>query len=516
MAFLADDLLEGREAGTRGDALAQLYLRTRFETLGLKPAGDGGSYLQRFSVRGTSLELGSVDFRVIGPTGTAQFENGIDVAIYGDVMEADQRIEAPVVFAGSGIVAPEHGIDDYRGLDVKGKIVAVLGGPPAFLPAAEAAHYGSADQQRIQAAKQGAIGVIHLWTPALEQRFAFERIKSTLGRTDLNWIGADGQPKITAPGVRLRAFARGTAAEALFKGTPHSFSQLIEAAKTSSPRGFDLMTKVSLARRSRHDDKMVTANIAGLIEGSDPQLKHEIVVLTAHYDHIGIGPAVAGDQIYNGALDNAAGTAMLIEVARNIMSDSSRPKRSILFLAVGAEEKGMIGSDYFAQNPTVRGGKIVANINLDGAMPFYDFRDVVAFGAEQSQIGEHLASAAAQLGLTVASDPFPEEGILTRSDQISFIKRGVPAVFLYIGFTAMDGSYVGRKIWDRMTATSVHRPGDDLSQQIDYDVLAKFTDVFRRLTLETANAATHPQWYEDSLFGARFAPNAPKAARPKG
>jgi hypothetical protein len=507
MAFLADDLLEGREAGTRGDALAQLYIRTRFEEIGLVPKGDGGDYLQRFRVRSTRLVPGSADFRI----GGRGFANGGDVAIFGDPLEAEQRIEAGAVFAGYGIVAPERGIDDYRGLDVRGKVAVVLGGPPPFLPPAEAAHHGWADQQRLVAEARGAVGLVILWTPALEQRFAFDGLRGLVGRTDLNWIAPDGRPQVTAPGIRLRAFVRGAAADALLAGAPRGMAALLDEARRRSPRGFELRPGLSLVRRSTHDDRLASANVAGLLAGSDPALKDEVVVMTAHFDHVGIGEPERGDRIYNGALDNAIGTAMLIEVARSLAEAPRRPRRPILFLAVGAEEKGLIGSDYFAANPTVR--EAIADINLDGAMPFYDFRDVIAFGAEQSQMGERLAEAAGQLGLAVAPDPFPEEGIFTRSDQYSFVRRGVPSLFLYMGFTAMDGRSLGRALWDELGKNVVHRPGDDLSQPIDYAVAAKFADVFRRVAIATADAPARPLWYEDSLF-RRFAPDRPAAPRP--
>lgn len=509
MALLADDLLEGREAGTRGDALAQLYIQTRFEEIGLRPAGDKGSWLQPFRVRATHLVPGSAELRIAGAT----FANGEEVAIFGDPLEAEQRLEAPAVFAGYGIVAPERGIDDYRGLDLTGKVAVVLGGPPAFLPAAEAAHHGSSEQQRLAAEARGAVGLIILWTPALERRFPFDALKPLLARTDLNWLGPDGRPQVAAPAIRLRAFARGTAAEALLQGAPRRLPELLEEGRRRSPRGFALPARVSLERRSRHDDGLASANVAALLPGSDPRLRDEIVVLTAHYDHVGIGAPVAGDSIYNGALDNSVGTAMLIEVARLLAAAPVRPKRSILFLAVGAEEKGLIGSDYFAANPSVS-GRIVANINLDGAMPFYDFSDVIAFGAEQSQMGERLAAAAGQLGLVVAPDPFPEEGIFTRSDQYSFVKRGVPSLFLYMGFHDLQGRNVGRRLWDELNAMIVHQPGDDLSQPIDYGVTAKFADLFRRVALETANAAQRPRWYRGSPFGRLYAPGEAKAARP--
>lgn len=506
LAFLADDLLEGREAGTRGDALAQLFIKARFEEIGLVPEGDGGTHLQRFRVRATRLVPGSVDFRI----GARAFANGGDVAVFGDPLEADQQIEAAAVFAGYGIVAPERGIDDYRGLDVVGKVAVVLGGPPAFLPAAEAAHHGSTDQQRLAAEGRGAIGLIVLWTPALETRFAFDGLEALLGRTDLIWNGRDGRPRVAAAGVRLRAFVRGDATDALLASSPRRFAGLLAEARRRSPRGFPLAARVSLRRRSVHDDGLASANVAGLLPGSDPGLANEVVVVTAHYDHVGIGEAERGDSIYNGALDNGIGTAMLIEVARNLAAAPTRPRRPILFLAVGAEEKGLIGSDFFAADPTA--GEVVAAINLDGAMPFYDFRDVIAFGAEQSQMGERLAAAASQLGLSVAPDPFPEEGIFTRSDQYSFVKRGVPSLFLYMGFHDLEGRDLGRPLWDELNATIVHRPGDDLSQPIDYRVAAKFADVFRRVILETANAPERPRWYRESPFGRIFAPNQPKGA----
>ncbi len=512
MAFLADDQLEGREAGTRGDTLAQLYIRTQFEAAGLEPAGDPGRYLQRFRVRATRLAPDSVDFRIGSPAGERRFANGAEVAVFGDPVEAEQRIEAGVVFAGYGIVAPERGLDDYRGLDVAGRVVAVIGGPPAFLPPAEAAFHGSADQQRRAAEARGAIGVIQLWTPALEQRFAFDGLAALLDRVDLNWIGPEGRPSVVAPGIRLRAFARGAAAEALFEGAPRDLAGLLAEARQRSPRGFPLATRVSLSRRSVHDDRLASANVAGLLRGSDPALEDELIIVTAHFDHVGIGAPVDGDSIYNGALDNAAGTALLIELARELAAAPGRPRRPILFLATAAEEKGLIGSDYFAAHPTLP-ASIVANVNVDGAIPYYDFGDVIAFGAEQSQLAELLAAAAGELGLAVAPDPFPEEGIFTRSDQYSFVRSGVPSLFLFMGFTDTDGRSVGRAVWDDAIARA-HTPSDDLSQPIDYAVLAKLGEVARRLVLATANAGTRPLWYGDSPFAARFAPDAPTAPRP--
>lgn len=497
--YLADDLLEGREAGTRADRLTQLYLASRFRMIGLRPAGDAGSYLQAFRLRSTQLVPGSASIAISGPRGR-RFDNGDDMLVFGHPMEADQRVEAPLVFAGYGIVSARHGIDDYRGLDVRGRIVVLMGGPPAFLPPAEAAHLASTREQQAQAARHGAIGVVHLWTPALEQRYPFAMMRPLLERRDMTWLDPQGRPAIANPAIRATAFLHGSAIDAVLAGAPRNFAGLIEEARTRSPRGFALTPRLSLTRRSTHDDTLATANVAGLLQGSDPTLRDEVVVLTAHHDHVGVGKPVNGDAIYNGALDNAVGTAMLLDVATRLSSAERRPRRSILFLAVAAEEKGLLGSDYFAEHPTTPPGAVVANVNLDGAFPFYDFRDVIAFGAEQSEIARHLTDATAELGLTVAPDPFPEESIFTRSDQYSFMRRGIPGVFLYNGFTDMAGRSVGRKVWDDAMANVVHLPTDDLKQPIDWQVLAKFSDVFRRLTIRLADADRRPEWRDGSLF----------------
>ena len=500
--FLADDLLEGREAGTRGDRLTQMYLTSRFHAIGLQPAGDDGTYLQHIRLRSTQLEPNSGSITLTGPLGR-RFDNGDDVLIFGHPTEAEQRVvNVPLVFAGYGIVSPRHGLDDYRGLDVRGRIVVLLGGPPAFLPPSDAAHLASAGEQRAAAARRGAIGVVHLWTPALEQRYPFERMRPLLNRRDMAWLDRKGRPQQSSSAIRVSALLHGAAIEAALAAAPKNFDALLSEAKTRSPKGFPLSARLSIARRSRHDDTLVTANVAGLLPGSDPRLRGEIVVLTAHHDHVGIGVPVNGDAIYNGALDNAVGAAMLLDVATRLSAEA-RPKRAILFLAVGAEEKGLLGSDYFAEHLSGATGSIVANVNLDGAFPFYDFSDVIAFGSEQSDLARHLADAAAELGLTVAPDPFPEESIFTRSDQYSFMKRGIPGVFLYNGFTDMQGRSVGRKVWDDSMERIVHLPADDLKQPIDWQVLAKFSEVFRRLTRRIADAAKRPRWSPDSLFQGR-------------
>jgi hypothetical protein len=507
--FLADDALEGREAGSRGDRIAMLYIAERMAAAGLEPAGDGDSFFQPFRMRTTTLVPGSARFTLSGPGGERHFANGEEVVVFGSPLEPELDAETGLVFAGHGISDPARRRDDYAGLDVRGRTVVVLGGPAPFLPAAEAAHYASSDQQRLAAERHGAVGLIQLWTPALEERFPWSAMAGLLARRDMAPLDAEGRPRIAAAPVRLRAFAHGAAAEALFAGSGRSLARLMEQARRGPVRGFALRTRLRLASRSRHEDGAASANVVGLLRGSDPQLAGEAVVLSAHFDHVGLGPAVDGDTIHNGALDNAIGTAGLLEIAR-LLAAAPRPRRSILFLAAGAEEKGLLGSDHFAARMTGVGRpagtpEIVANVNLDGIMPFYDFSDVIAFGAEQSQMGDRLAAAVRGLGLDVAADPFPAEGLFTRSDQYSFVRRGIPSLFLYVGFTDLAGRNVGRRWWDDLNRTIVHQPSDDVSQPIDYAIAAKFTDLVRRVLLETANDPERPRWHAASLF----APPAP-------
>jgi len=409
-------------------------------------------------------------------------------------------------------VAPEFGLDDYAALDVKGRVVAVLGGPPPYLPSEAAAHYGSTSQQRKTAAAHGAIGTLIIYTPALEARFAFDRLRSILPETDINWV-LDGRVHQDAPEILISVLLGKEAAEFLLRSAPQSLAGILQTAKTTPPKGFALPAKVSLARRSRHESG-ASANVVALLPGSDPRLANEVVLLCGHLDHVGVGAPENGDRIYNGALDNSIGIALMLEIAHTLATGPARPHRSILLLAVTAEEKGLIGSDYYASNPTVPIERIVANVNLDGALPFYEFVDIVAFGSEHSTLEKHVSHAAATMGLAVSPDPFPEQGMFTRSDHYSFVQKGIPSLMLFMGMSGGPSGKAGREAWDDFTAHHLHRPSDDLSLPIDFEVAARFAEVYRRVTLDIANAQSRPRWYKDDVFGERYAPDAIKAPRP--
>lgn len=504
LTFLADDLLEGRGAGRRGEKLAALYISSEFRRLGLVPMG-GDGFRQPVPLRSARLDPGSVRFAVSHAGETRLFANGEDIFVSPSRVAPRIDTSAQAVFAGHGIVAPELGIDDYAGLEVAGKVVITLGGAPASLPPSEAAHFGSGATKNRIAAERGAIGRIRVWMPMNEAQIPFAQLRSFLITPAMTWVGPQGEVMDEAPRLALRASVRGAAAEALFSGAPRSLSDVTAQGVDQPVAGFPLTSVVSLALETRFDDSAFSQNVAGFLEGFDPELRDEVVVVTAHYDHLGFCGAIdAQDRICNGALDNALGTAALLDVARRFSEAENRPRRSILFLAVGAEEQGLLGAEYFVRFPTLGERRMVANINMDGGLPFYDFSDVIAFGAEQSTLGQTLADAIAPLGLSVSPDPFPELSIFTRSDQYAFVKQGIPALFMYHGFTDMAGDNVGRPIWDEFLARHYHRPSDEASLPINYDVAAKYADVFFRTVFAVAHADAAPRWRPDSAFSDLF------------
>jgi hypothetical protein len=512
LEFLASDVLEGREAGTRGYDVAALYVAARFRELELRPAGTDG-YFQHVPLRRAVLVPGSVALTVSGPGGERRFTDADHVVAYPSDREAEQRITAPAVFAGYGIVAPEYGRDDYAGLDVRGKWVVLLGGPPPGFPGEVAAHLGSTGEQRARAVARGAVGILFIYTPAFQARFPFDRLDEVVREPTLDWFDPAVEDADRAV-LRGAAFTDPTASAALFAGAPRGFDEVMREAETRAPAGFPLAVTATLERRSILQ-RLSSANVAALLPGGDPGLAEEIVAVVGHLDHVGVGAPKGGDSIYNGALDNASGIAMILEMARALAASPERPRRSVLFVAMTAEEKGLVGSDYFARHPSVGRGRIVGVVNLDGAMPMYDFADVVGYGGESSTLSRSLERAAAGMGLTVSPDPHPHLSMFTRSDHYSFVRQGVPAIFPQMGDGRAADGRSGRDIGDEFAEKHLHQPSDDLRLPLDYGILARYAELLRRFTLEVANADERPLWYEGNIFGERFAPRAPKAPRPE-
>jgi Zn-dependent M28 family amino/carboxypeptidase len=499
MEFLADDLLEGRGTGTRGYQLAANYVRAQFEELGLKPAGTNGSYFQDVPFRRITLvpESSSVSVKESGQEQKLAYEK--DYVLRGDPLKTDAVVDAPVVFVGFGVTAPEFGYDDYAGADTKGKIVAMFYGAPAKFPSAPRAHYSALRVKLATAVAHGAIGYVLIWAGQIEERIPFSRVVRFYREQSLRWLDKDGTPNDAEPQIRASATLSKSGAAILFEGAPKTLAEAIDTSAKGQTQSFQLARRMTIHVVSRHTPAQ-SPNIGGILPGSDEKLKNEYVVYTAHADHLGIGEAINGDSIYNGAIDNASGTAAVLELAHVFSELPRAPRRSILFLIVTGEEEGLLGSDYYAHYPTVPISQIAANVNMDGVSLLYDFRDIVPLGAEHSSLGTVVNQVAQHFGLEVSPDPLPEEVFFIRSDQYSFVRQGVPAVAITEGFKAVDPKINGKDVsleWER---TRYHTPKDDMQQSLNLDAAAKLTRVDFAVGYSIAQADNRPAWNQGDFF----------------
>ncbi len=510
MQFLSDDLLEGRETGTRGYMLAANYIRSQFELAGLKPAGVDGSYFQPVPLRRSRLlrEQSSV---VVNRNGKkSQLAYGADYAMRGNPVYENTSVEAPIVFLGYGVSAPQFNHDDYAGIDVKGKIVMAIFGAPASLPSSERAHFSPTDQKEKIAAARGAVGFITVWAGDMETPTPFTRFSAYVSSPRMRWLDSKDQPSEVTPEIRGEAYLSSAAARRLFEGAPQSFDDALAAAQSGKSKSFALPFSIAIRTVSKFET-LKSPNVAGILPGSDPTLKDEYVLYTAHADHLGIGPARNGDSIYNGALDNASGTAALIEMAHAFSAMNPRPRRSILFVAVTGEEEGLLGSQYFARNPTVPMDNVVANINMDELPMVFDFKDIVPLGAEHSSLGPIIGSIAKSEGLEVSPDPMPEENFFVRSDQYSLVEQGVPAVAITGGEKAVDSAKNGAEIERAWMENYYHSPQDDMSQPLDFNAAAKYTRLNLALGYAVANQDSRPTWNPGDYFGTTFGRHRPSS-----
>jgi hypothetical protein len=498
MRFLADDSLQGRGTGTTGYDLAARYVAERFSKLGLKPAGTDG-YMQPVAFRRARAVEGS-SLMIDGPMGRRPLVLERDYVPLPDLLRPEAEVSASMVLVGFGVTAPDRGYDDYRTVDARGKIVVYLTGAPPSLPPTQRAHYATNRIKFQNAIRHGAVGVLSVRTR--DQTFPWDRFVRQARAGTLSWLNPRGEPGEVFPDLRGIARLSESGAEAIFEGAPQSHADVLAAAEKGTPPAFDLPARAMIRTVTVHE-RLESPNVAGLLPGSDPRLRDEVVVFTAHLDHLGVGEPVQGDSIYNGALDNASGTAALLEVARGFTTLSKRPRRSVLFLVVTAEERGLLGSDYFASHPTVPIDKIVANVNLDGLAILYPLRQIVPMGAEHSTLDATVQRAANRMGIELGPDPFPEEVFFVRSDQYSFVRRGVPSVFLFMGLksdSGVDAAAIFRE-WGR---TRYHTPQDDLTQPMDLEAGARHAQLNFLVGLEIANADERPAWKSGDFFGRMF------------
>lgn len=505
VTFLADDLLRGRDTGSEGYRLAANYVAAEYARLGLRPAGDGSSYFQEVPFQTAMINQESAVLTVkVNGTETA-LNLGDDFYMGGSVKNKSGEATGPVVFIGYGIYAPDFGHDDLAGLDLTGKIVLMVSGAPDSFNTEIRAHYGSSATKTEILLKRGVVATLTVNSQANEKRRPFKSYKRFLGRKNFDWVMPAALAAET-PRLLASASVSSDVAAKMFAGADVTFSSAMAAVEAGKYASTALKTEITMKRESILSDTFYSPNVLGVLEGSDPKLKNEYVVMSAHLDHIGISEHAKGDdKINNGALDNAAGISVMLEVARAYVAADIKPRRSIIFAAVAAEEKGLLGAGYFAQYPTVDKKAMVADVNLDMPILLYDFTDVVAFGADRSSLGPITAAAVGKIGVSLGPDPMPEEGIFTRSDHYRFVQQGIPSVFLVTGWGEDTNGKDGGKIFMEFLGKTYHSPADQIDQDIDYDAGAKFAYVNWLITSAIANDNDRPTWNEGDFFGKTFA-----------
>ena len=499
--FLANDLLEGRDTGSRGHQIAASYVASEFRELGLKPGGTNGSWFVNVPFRRATLAAPpAIALKLNGKT--SQLAAGKDAAVRPSVTRRDLDLSAPLVFVGHGVRDARLGIDDYAGLDVRGKIVVALSDPVQGIPTDVAAHLLSVQPQ--VAGEQGAVGIIQLDDSAT----IASQIQRYSSRPVIDWVDAQGQSSRTnaALGIVLSS----ELSERIFEKAPKPLRMIrAEVATGKKIRGFALPASLTIAAKSNWED-FTSPEVVAVLPGADPRLAAEHVVLMGHLDHLGLKKdAKPGeDAVYNGALDNAAGVATMLEAAREFVDSGKPPRRSVMFIANTGEEFGLLGASYFSTHPTVPADQIVGLVDLDMPLLLYDFTDVVAFGSEHSTTARAVAAAGASMKVSVSPDPMPQETLFVRSDHYPFVRRGVPAVFLMTGYA--NG---GQQAWQKFLAATYHSVKDDLGQPIRWEAGARFAELNYRIARNMADADQRPMWYAGDYFGETFAPSQPKAKR---
>jgi hypothetical protein len=479
--FLASDLLEGRETGSRGFEIAARYVAAQFAALGLEPS------FQPIRFRTAIVDGAHCTMRV----GDKELIHRKDVIFRADFTRTASDVDADVVFVGFGLK------NDYATIDVRGKIVMILSGAPPNLTADQRAFFSDRQRKQELASSRGAIGMLGLSTRTDEKRFPFEKAAK---QSDMRAMRAfDGeQLSDVTPEIRANVGLSLAAANILFEHAPVALDRVLDDAEKSISHSFPLNVRATIHIASTHgsaESENVIAQLTGTTKAN------EYVVYTAHLDHLGLAPT-GDDRIYNGALDNASGIAALFEIARAFKSLPERPPRSVVFVAVTGEEKGELGSGYFAAHPTVR--PIVANINMDMFTMLFPVADVIAIGAEHSTLGDSATDAAKRAGFTVSPDPLPEEVRFIRSDQYSFVKQGIPAMTYKAGNKSSDPAIDGDKVTHEWLRNVYHTVHDNPDQKLDYPSGARWAEANFLLGLAVANAPEAPRWKSGDFFGDAF------------
>jgi hypothetical protein len=497
MRFLADDILEGRGTGSRGYAIAATFVAAEFEGMGLEPLGSSGGFLQEVPLRRARALEGQCSVTISGARST-QLAYGRDFVMSVDPLQPDAALSAPVVFVGYGVSAPEYGHDDYADVDARDAIVAAMDGGPAALPKDPRAYYGSFEQKRLAARRHGAVGLFLVTTPEDERDWS-----AVVERAHDGWMEPEGgrpwmegEPSATP----FLAAISPAGADILFEAGGRSWQDIVKGVRAGRHESLRLAVRVDVRQRSERLSAE-SPNVIALLRGSDAKLAGEYVVYTAHLDHLGIGQPVDGDSIYNGARDNASGSAGLLAVARAFTRLPRPPRRSVIFLATAAEEAGLDGAAYFVMHPPVEAHSMVANLNLDGLVAYWPLRDVAAWGAGRSTLRGAVERAAALLGLE-ATLPEDDDATLTvAGDQVCFAQAGIPVAWIVYGHESRDPAIDAEALeekWGR-----AHQPSDDMTQPFDFDSARKLAQTAFLVGYETAQETDRPAWNAGDFFGDR-------------
>ena len=499
MNFLANDLVEGRQPGTKGFTTASQYVQTQFKALGLQPGGEDNQYVQRVLLKKGVVDKNSSTF-VLRNVNSKAWSYGNEFVFTPYMTREQSDVAAPLVFVGFGISAPELGYDDYKGIDAKGKIVVLFDQAPDIFGTNERAYFSSANVKYQEAIKRGAVGVVTL---NMSRRSSWGAIVRRNAQGAFKWVDGHNNPHNAFEQLKVIAAINPDHQEIVFSRSGKNLGEVYRSLKSGKTGSFSLNIDAELKITTRHSI-VESSNLIGVIPGSDPILKDEFIAYVAHLDHFGIGSPVKGDSIYNGAHDNASGVAILLEIARAFRALPVAPKRSIAIAVVTGEESGLLGSDYFVSNPTVK-GTIVANLTIDMPFFFHPVLDIVPYGAQHSSLSNGVSEATKMLNLTISPDPFPEQVIFIRSDHFSFVKKGIPALFIKSGFMTVPSDTVNRAKSDvAWRTTTYHTPQDDMSQAFNFGGAVTHAQVNFLIGLMTANDPIKPQWNKGDFFGERF------------
>jgi Zn-dependent M28 family amino/carboxypeptidase len=491
VSYLADDNMQGRETGSAGYLDAARYVAAEFERAGLTPAGTQG-YFQPIKFRSRKM-LDDGTSVVIERDGSRQELKIGDDAIVSPRVDTPPSLDASMVFAGYGLTIPEANYDDFAGLDVKGKVVVYLTGAPPKVPGALASHYQSSGERSANLRRLGAIGTANFANPS---HMDIPWSRSASARV-IPAMAIEESTLNDSRGMSLALIVNPASADKLLAGSGHDFKEILTAANTGQPLPHFVIPGTLHVKTQVETKEVQSPNVVAKFEGSDPALKDEYVVFSAHLDHLGVGAPINGDSIYNGAMDNASGVAAMLDVAASLHEKNARPKRSLLFVAVCGEEKGLLGSRYFAVHPTVEAKQIVADINTDMFLPLFPLKLLTVYGLDESTLGDDIRAVAKSLGIRVQPDPEPLRNVFIRSDQYSFIRTGVPSLTMKVGYEKGTPEEKIAKTW---LTERYHAPSDDLTQPVDKVAAGKFDHLVATLLLRVADEKQKPEWRSDSFF----------------